>query len=97
MNVRTRIAPSYVPGVVLSAAAQALLLWLSCFCMDGGQSMQFVIAALFVYWCTVLMIVFRRPTTPTKGDLWLVTYGFFFFLVVVPFCMIGGWILRGVW
>ena len=95
MNLRQPLAKEYRGDVSLGLTVAVILLLVSSTILDGGQIFQFVGATTLVYCLGIVVIICRRPQCPTKTDLWLVRFGFFILLLVVPVVTVLGWRLRG--
>ena len=95
MNLRQPLAKEYRGDVSLGLTVAVIFLLFSSMILDGGQLFQFVGATTLVYCLGILVIICRRPQSPTKADLWLVRFGFFILLLVVPVVLVLGWRLRG--
>jgi hypothetical protein len=95
MNLRQPFAKEYRGDVSLGLTVAVIFLLVSSTILDRGKIFQFVGVATLVYCLGIVVIICRRPQTPTKTDLWLVRFGFFILLLVVPVVTILGWRLRG--
>jgi hypothetical protein len=71
---------------------------LSGLCLDGGLLLQLWLFAMAGYWGGLILMVCRRPTSPTKVDLFLIrwSFPFLFLFIAMPFSILI-WRLRGVW
>ncbi len=53
--------------------------------IDGGLTFDMWWRSMAVYWGCFVVMVFRRPNTPTKVDLWMIRYGFVpLFIPITP-------------
>lgn len=95
VNLRQPLAKEYRGDVSLGLTVALIFLFASSTILDGGQIFQFVGATTLVYCLGIVVIICRRPQSPTKADLWLVRFGFFILLLVVPMIIVLGWRLRG--
>ena len=96
MNLRQPLASAYRGDIRLGLTVVVLFLIVSSMVTDGGQLFQLIGATSLVYCLGLTVIVCRRPKSPTKTDLWLVRFGFFILLVLVPACLFIGWWMRGI-
>ncbi len=85
----------YWPALEVSLVLQILIGFPSFIAIDGGMLWEVCYFAMTAYWCSFLLILFRRPNTPTKDDLTLIRWGFLPFLFFVPVLMMAIWKLRG--
>lgn len=64
--------------------------------IDAGVSFELWWRAVIAFWGTVILMILRRPHTPTKVDLFLVRWGFIpLFLLLTPVVLVLAW--RLVW
>ncbi len=89
------LSKEYWPALGVSLALQIPIGFLSFIALDGGMLWLFCYFAMIAYRCSFLLIIFRRPNTPTKDDLTLIRWGFIPCLFFVPFLMMAVWKLRG--
>jgi hypothetical protein len=91
------IALEYRRPIKTALLQQGIILILALLVLDGGLTFNMAVIAVMAYWLAFGILVFRRPSSPTKGDILLVRYGFLllFFIVLVagPFVWkaLGGW------
>lgn len=62
---------------------QNIVIILASLTLDMGQTISVTTIAIAAYWLTVGVVVFRRPSSPTEGDIDLVRYGFLLILCAV--------------
>lgn len=46
------------------------------FMLDGGEMLRMTLVAMAAYWTFILVILLRRPLSPTKIDLLVIRWGF---------------------
>jgi hypothetical protein len=51
--------------------------------LGQGQTRHAALVAALAYWLSVVIVVARRPTSPTLGDILFVKYGFLVVLLIV--------------
>jgi hypothetical protein len=71
----TGIAPASLDGFKLALVEQVLLLGLSALVLDGGRLFRVCAIAALAYGAASVLIVARRPASPTSFDLALIRYG----------------------
>jgi hypothetical protein len=85
MKLLTQISSSYRRPVIEAAGLSAVLLILSFMILDLGQVALASMCAMVGFWIGVLLIVLRRPRSPTKADLLIIRLGPLFFVVAAQF------------
>ena len=94
-------SPQYWPALKLAVFLQLVLGVLTALMLDGGRSFGFLKVALIGHWIGILLIIGRRPHSPTKVDIFLIRWGVLLLLLVAagiaPFIwlMIGEYHLSG--
>lgn len=83
MQLTTPVAKGYGRNLIVAVAVQVFLLLLGSLALDGGQLAQWVNYSIVIYWVMALLVIARRSSRPTKGDLIAIRYGFVFILVGV--------------
>jgi len=71
------------------------LLLLGILALDGGQLAQWVIYSIVIYWVMALLVIVRRSSSTTKGDLIAIRYGFIFILVGIVCSTSLWWAITG--
>jgi len=71
-----RVRGSYSDSLKLSVLIQLPLFVFAAMLLDGGQMLRGVAIAAAGYWVGAVLIMVRRPKSPTQVDLDLVKYGF---------------------
>ncbi len=61
---------------------QAVVLVLSSLVLDGGQIFRVCAIAALGYWIAVVVIMWRRPVSPTPTDLGFIRYGFWLLILL---------------
>ena len=79
------IASAYRRPIKSALVQQGIILILALLLLDGGLTFNMAVIAVVAYWLAFGILVFRRASSPTKGDVLLVRYGFLllFFIVLV--------------
>src|SRR5438067_13644423 len=95
MKVMVRFSDRYKPCVYFALASAMLLGPLSSLVSDQGECITSYLYSLAVYVGLLVMVLFRRPSAPTKLDLIVIKWGlvllFLLGLAIYPFA----WYLRG--
>lgn len=96
MNYSLPISPSYRKPVFEAVALQALLGLLSALILDGGTTARICGIALVAFWGGAVVLIGRRPQSPTRTDIELLRFGYLP-LVVIAFVLVHFiWTVRGV-
>jgi hypothetical protein len=78
------VIATYWPAIRTSLWQQVAVHLLTALLLDCGEMHHRALVATIGYWLILSVIILRRPTTPTKTDLFLIKFGFLFlFLIVV--------------
>ena len=86
MKSNQSIAAGYMQGFMIALMFQAIFLLLGSTCFDNGDLLRWVILSIIAYWILALIIVIRRPQSPTRFDLAAIRSGFIvIFLLVIAF------------
>ena len=83
MQLTATVAKGYSRNLIASLAVQMFLLLLGSATTDRGQLGMWVIYSIAIYWVMAVIIIARRSSSPTRGDLIAIRYGFIFILVGV--------------
>jgi len=85
------LSSAYWPATKTALLQQGIVFILSALTLDMGQTMCEAVTAIGAYWLAFSIIVFRRPSSPTRGDLILIRYGFLlmFFSAVAALPFVG--------
>ncbi len=75
------ISSAYWPSTKTSLLQQAVVFILALLMLDLGQTMCEAVTAIVAYWLAFSIILVRRPSSPTRGDIFLIRYGFLFIFV----------------
>ncbi len=96
--MKTPISKDYGKALRVSLVFQVFFMLLAVLCLDYGQLLQIWCFSMTGFWGAFLLIVNRRPQSPTRGDLFFIRWGF---PMIFPFgaMLVAGfiWKLRGVW
>ncbi len=63
--------------------------------MDGGRIFHGAMLAVIAYWLMALLIIFRRPHSPTPGDLFVIRLGYPLIFLTVEVVGPIVWAMRG--
>lgn len=100
MNLRQfAISDKYRQSIKYSVIFQVACLLAALMMMDGGRCTRFVVLAMFAYWVGLLIMVLRRPQSPTRADLALASIGFLLLLFVIAplWAIVANLLGRQVW
>lgn len=76
------ISTAYNHVILRSLVAQLAVGCLAVLMLDGGVTARVVGVAALGFWLCVALVIFRRPSTPTKFDLAFVRWGFWPILAI---------------
>ncbi len=80
----------------ISIVFQMVLLLFAFLVTDCGNLLQIWAVTMAAYWSGTLLIMFRRPKTPTRLDLFLIQWSFPFLLILIAVPLVTWiWKLRG--
>ena len=85
---------TYTYMMMLSAIVQAGSIFLSGSIMATLVPMRFVVTAMFAFWVSVVVIIYRNPQTPKTVDLVYIAVGFLPVLVLTRFVSLAVWRIR---
>jgi hypothetical protein len=85
------ISPQYWSAFKEALIGQSLIGIPTSLLLDGGRAFAFFETALLGHWIAILLIVWRRPMTPTKFDLSFIRIG------ILPMCLLPGLLTPLVW
>ncbi len=91
MKLSLALAPQYQSAVIWAAVQQAVAGVLSAMMLDGGVFLEVWCFTILAFWVGVILIVLRRPLSPTRLDVLAIKYGF------VPFFIVACWLSFGIW
>ena len=77
------IAKQYKSALVLSLFLQLGILALANFCFYDPKILFILCIPCLAYWIITPIIIYRRPTTPTKEDLVIVRAGYPVFILLM--------------
>lgn len=86
----------YGPSARDCVLLQGIIALLTGMILDGGMCLQWALIAAAAHWGAVIVIIARRPVTPTKWDLVFIRVGYLLMLVLTPFITGIVWHIRGV-
>ena len=80
-----KLSDKYWAAIKVSLAFQIFLCLLTLLITDFGQTFQIWAITMAAYWVGVIVIAMRRPTDPTRLDIFLVQWSFpFLFILAIP-------------
>jgi hypothetical protein len=85
------VSRPYWPALRNALLLQSVLGMFTALLLDGGRSFTFFGVALLAHWIGIILIVARRPTTPTEFDLSFIRIG------ILPIFVLTGAISPLVW
>jgi hypothetical protein len=85
------IAPQYRSAVKWGAVQQTVTGILSAMVLDGGVVFRVWSLSVLAYWIGVILIVLRRPLSPTRLDILFIKYGF------IPLFILDCWLSFSIW
>ena len=90
------ISPSYRKPICEAITLQVLLGFLSLLILDGGTTARICGIALAAFWSGALVLIWRRPQSPTRRDIELLRFGYMPVVVIAFFVVHFIWTMRGV-
>jgi multisubunit Na+/H+ antiporter MnhE subunit len=72
---KLKIAPVYDQQIWFSVKQQVILAILAALVLDMGETARGMAAVIIGYWIGAVIILIRRPLSPSKGDLLFVRWG----------------------
>lgn len=76
MQLVLPISKSYIKPLRYTVISQMLMLVFTGMIADFGVILTWVIYSIWTFWAVVALIVIRRRSCPTEGDLSFVAWGF---------------------
>jgi hypothetical protein len=89
------LSDRYRAPVRFALAWSVIMAVVSVLVLDGGQAARLTAFGLLVFWTCVLMIICRRPATPTRFDLLFIGWGSWAVVLGFQVVMHVVWHLRG--
>ena len=80
----------YFEPIKTAVAQQAIVLILASLILDGGQILRLCSVPAMASWICTLLVMLRRPTSPTKLDLAIVKFGFW---LAIPLVVVIGFVV----
>ena len=96
MEYRLPISSSYRKPVFEAVGLQVFAGFISLLILDGGTTARIFGIALVAFWSGAVMLIWRRPQSPTRSDIELIRFGYLPLVVVAFFLVHFIWVLRGV-
>ena len=95
MSYSLCISPSYRKPIFEAVVLQVIVGILSLMILDGGDCARICGAALLAFWGGAVVLIWRRPVTPTKTDLELIRFGYLPVVIIAFFIIQLVWRMRG--
>lgn len=83
MRVSTPVSEHHRKPLLEAVILQLLAVGFAAMILDGGKVLHAVLLAVLAHWVVSVIILIRRPTSPTKTDLMMVGRAFLLMGVVV--------------
>lgn len=96
MNASAPVSERYRKPLLEAAILQVLAVILAGMILDGGKCLYVVLLSVLAHWAVAVIILVRRPSSPTKGDLAIVGRAFLLVLLVIYLLGILVMELRGI-
>jgi hypothetical protein len=75
-DMLSAVSPLYKSAIKLAVLQQVILLILSSLLLDSGSMFRVCSVAAIAHWMAIVMIIARRPVSPTGFDLGIIRWGF---------------------
>src|SRR4030081_2979945 len=85
------VSPQYTAAFRQALLWQSLFFFFTALMLDHGRANQYVFVAVLAHWLAMVVIVFRRPQSPTRVDLLVCRLGFPLVLAMTV------WLAPSVW
>jgi hypothetical protein len=96
MKLPFPMSPKYDSAIYEAVALQIVIGLLSLMILDGGELAQICGVTLVSFWGGAIVLIARRPQSPSKVDLELIRFGYLL-VAIIAFFLVGWiWHLRGV-
>lgn len=95
MKISAAISLKYKKPTIEAAVLCSILLVLSFMVMDYGEAFFASFYATVAFWTGVILIVLRRPQTPTPTDIRFIRFGSLLAVVIAQLLSPWIWHLRG--
>ncbi len=95
MKLSADISPYYRRPVIEAALLSSVLLVLSFMVLDGGATGFASLFAVVGFWTAVLLMVVRRPQSPTRTDVQVIRFGSLIAIIGAQFLARWVWYFRG--
>ncbi len=76
MTGRVHISQDYKKPVLRNIAAQVVVLLVGGMMLDGGFFLAVTLVAVAVYWLSLVFVIVRHTSAPTRGDIVWASAGF---------------------
>ena len=83
MNASAPVSERYRKPLLEAAILQVLVVILAGMILDGGKCLYVALLSVMAHWAVSVIILVRRPYSPTKGDLVIVGRVFLLMLLVI--------------
>jgi hypothetical protein len=95
MSCSIPISQSYRKPIFEAVVLQVIVGILSLMILDGGDCARICGAALLAFWGGAVVLIWRRPVTPTKTDLELIRFGYLPVMIIAFVIIQLAWRMRG--
>jgi hypothetical protein len=92
-----RISSRYRKAVFEAVGLQVLIGFLSLLFLDGGDIARICGIVLLGFWGGAVVLLCRRPRTPTRTDIEFIRFGYLLILLGAYFLVPYIWSLRDAW
>src|ERR1022692_2378880 len=79
------VSPKHIRAMQQALFVQAIFVALTACVLDSGHTHWCTLTAVLAHWLGMVMILIRRPASPTNGDLWFSQWGYFPILAATVF------------
>jgi len=74
---------AYGESLKITIGQQVVMIIFTSMILDTGTSLRFTMFSAASSWALAIIVMLRRPCTPTPGDLLIVKYGFWLAMPIV--------------
>jgi hypothetical protein len=90
-TVSTELGRAFLRALLL----QAGLLVLSALVLDFGETLRGVCVSSLAFWAGTIIVLLRRPSNPTRGDLFYLRWGLLILVPVGVPASLTLWLMKG--
>jgi len=96
MTLLLPVSANYRKPIFEAIGLQMLIGFLGLLLLDGGTMARICGIALLAFWCSAVMLIWRRPKSPTRTDIQLIRFGYLPVVIIAYFLVRFIWTIRGV-